>query len=63
MPVVFAQLATIVGGVLVSMAGQLMTERFIKRMLVEGLQAIANKTATDEDNKMLAEAKRAWGIE
>lgn len=62
MPVFFAQLGATVAGTLVTMAGQLVTERFLKRLVVQALEAVVKKTETDEDNKMLDEAKKAWNI-
>ena len=63
MPVFLAQAGALVGGVLVSMAGQLLTERFLKRMIAQALTVVVKKTQTEEDDKILAEAKRAWGLE
>lgn len=63
MPAFLGQAAALVGGVLVSMAAQLMTERFIKRMVVQALEAIVKRTETPEDNRLLDEAKRAWNVE
>lgn len=63
MPVFLGQAAALVGGVLVSMAAQLMTERFIKHLVVQALEAVVKKTATDEDNRLLEEAKKAWNVE
>jgi hypothetical protein len=45
------------------MAAQLMTERFIKRLVVQALEAIVKKTATPEDDRVLQEAKAAWNIQ
>lgn len=62
MPVFLAQAGTLIGGVLMSMAAQLLTERFLKRLVVQALEAVVKKTETDEDNKVLEEAKKAWGV-
>jgi hypothetical protein len=56
-------MASVVGGVLVTMAGQLMTERFLKRMIYQGLKVVVKRTETDEDDKVLSEAGKAWGLE
>lgn len=58
-----ASLGTTLAGVGLSMLGQLATERFIKRMVVHALEMVVKRTDTDEDNKMLDDAKRAWNVE
>jgi hypothetical protein len=63
MPAFLATIGATLTGILASMAAQLLTERFLKRALVQALEAVARKTATPEDDKLLAEAKRAWGVE
>jgi len=63
MPVFLAQLGTTLAGITLSMAGQLVTERFVKRMIVNALELLVKKTATDVDDKILGDAKRAWNVE
>ena len=41
----------------------LMTEAFLKKALVMGLEKLVKKTASDIDDKLLAEAKKSWGME
>jgi hypothetical protein len=63
MPVFLAQAAAMIGGTLVTMAGQLMTGPFLKRLIVQALEVAVKKSATQEDDKLLKEAKRAWNME
>jgi hypothetical protein len=63
MPAFLSQAGAMIAGVAMSMAAQLMTERFLKRLVVQALQLVVNKTETPEDNKVLDEAKRAWNVE
>lgn len=51
---------TALGKVLMSMLTSLLTEKFLKKAIVAGLEKIANKTASDLDNQLLAAAKEAW---
>jgi len=63
MPLFLTQLGTTIAGIVLSMAGQLVTERFVKRMIVNALEILVKKTATDADDKILGDAKRAWNVE
>lgn len=63
MPVILGQLGVMVGGVLMSMLGQLMTEQFIKHLTVHALTIVAKRTPTDMDDQILADAKKAWNID
>ena len=63
MPAFIGQMGVMLGGIVVNMAAQLVTERFLKRMIVRGLQAAVDRTETEEDNALLDDAKRAWGVE
>ncbi len=63
MPLVVGQLATIAGGVLMTMLGQLMTASFMRAMTVKGLEILVKRTKTEEDDKILLEAKKAWNYE
>lgn len=63
MPAFLSQFAVIIGGVAINMFGQLITERFLKSLTVHALEAITKRTPTDEDDKILADAKKAWGID
>jgi hypothetical protein len=63
MPVILAQLGATVGGILITMAGQLVTERFLKYLVVRGLHAVVTRTENTDDDRLLSEAARAWGVE
>lgn len=53
----------VLGSVLMGMFTALMTESFLKKALVMGLEKLVKKTESDADDKLLAEAKKAWGME
>jgi carbamate kinase len=63
MPAFLAQAGAMLVGILASLGAQLLTERFLKSALVQGLAILVKKTETDEDDKLLQEAKKAWGVE
>lgn len=54
---------TALGKVLMSMLTSLMTEKFLKRAIIAGLEKVVDKTKSDLDDKLLAYAKEAWGEE
>lgn len=54
-------LLTALGKVLLSMFTSLLTEKFLKKAIIAGLEKLVNKTASDLDNQLLAAAKEAWG--
>lgn len=62
MPVFFAQAGAALVGVLASMAAQLLTGPFLKKAIVHGLEVLVKKTETDEDDKLLKDAKQSWGM-
>lgn len=47
---------------LISMGAALLTETFLKQALVVGLEKLVKRTATDADDKLLAAAKKSWGM-
>lgn len=63
MPVFFAQAASVVAGVLATMGAQLLTERFLKRVIVAALGQIVKRTEADWDDKLLNDAKAAWNVD
>lgn len=63
MPAFLAQVGATLLGVLMTMGAQLMTERFIKRLVVHGLSLVVKKTATEEDDKLLADVRQAWAVD
>lgn len=46
-----------------SLVAQLLTEKFIKGMLIHGMELAAKKSQTETDDKIVADIKKAWGIE
>lgn len=60
MPAIFGTLASVLGGTLLKMVTTLMTERFIKSMVIQALEVIVKRTETKEDDKLLADAKKEW---
>lgn len=63
MPIVLTALLTALGKVLLSMFTALFTEKFLKIAIVSGLEKLAKKTQSDLDDKLLAAAKEAWGMD
>lgn len=59
MQLIFKTTVSILAGMLTT----LMTERFIKFLVVKGLEVLVKKTESDADDKILAEAKKAWQVE
>lgn len=55
-------IGTSVAKVGLSLLTSLLTEAFIKRMLVAGLEAMVKRTDNDTDDKVLQAAKDAWGL-
>jgi predicted KAP-like P-loop ATPase len=53
----------LLGKIATSLFMSLLTEAFIKRLLVVALEQLVKKTETDADDKILKEAKTAWGID
>ena len=51
------------GGILLGMGMSLLTEKVIKSLIVLGLEKLVKKTESDADDKVLQEAKKAWGVE
>jgi hypothetical protein len=63
MPAWLLGVGATLGGVLVKMAAQLVTEAFLKRAIISGLEAAVKRSETEEDDKLLKAAKEAWGVE
>jgi hypothetical protein len=51
-----------VTSLLLKMGTALLTERFIKGLVVQVLELIVKRTETEEDDRLLAAAKREWGL-
>ena len=52
-----------VWGVLSRMLIGLLSEAFIKKAMIIGLEHLVKKTETKEDDELLAAAKKAWNAE
>lgn len=50
------------GKVLMTMLTSLLTEKFLKKAIIAGLEKVVDKTASDLDNQILAAAKEAWQV-
>lgn len=57
------QIGLIVLRTLTSIGMSLLTEAFVKRALIIGLEKLAQKTKTDTDDKLVQAAKETWGIQ
>lgn len=62
MPVWIAAALGALGKVAISLLMSLMTESFIKSMIVHALQSLAKKTASDADDKLVNDIKTAWNV-
>jgi hypothetical protein len=63
MPTVLTAMLATLGKVLLSMVTALFTEKFLKVAIVSGLEKLSAKTQSDLDDKLLAAAKEAWGMD
>lgn len=48
--------------ILGSMATSLLTERFIKQLVIIALEKLSKKTQSDADDRLLEVAKKEWGL-
>lgn len=51
---------TALGKTLMAMLTSLMTEKFLKKAIIAGLEKLAVKTKSDLDDQLLKYAKEAW---
>lgn len=58
---VLLTILTALGKTLMAMLTSLMTEKFLKKSIILGLEKVANKTKSDLDDQLLKYAKEAWG--
>jgi hypothetical protein len=56
-------LGLLLGKIGTSLLMSLMTEAFIKRLLVIALEQLVKKTEADWDDKILQDAKKTWGLD
>jgi len=52
-----------VGTTVVNMLMKLLTEAFIRKVVILGMERVVLLTETDVDNQLLRAAKEAWQIE
>ena len=62
LPVWAAGALGVLGATAVKMLMQLLTESFLRKAVVLGLERLANLTETDADNQLVLAAKEAWGM-
>lgn len=60
---ILAALGASVGKVLIGMATSLLTESFLKPLVIHGLEALARKTQSDLDDQVVKDVKKTWGID
>ena len=63
MPAILATVLNVLGSTLLSMLSSLVTKKFLKKLIIAGLEKIVAATETDADNKILEDAKAAWAKE
>lgn len=51
-----------IGKVGISLLSSLMTEAFLKKALIVGLEKLVKKTESDVDDQLLDAAKKAWNV-
>lgn len=54
-------LGIVLGKVAISMVSSLITESFLKALIVHGMERVVDKTSNTLDNQVLDAAKKAWG--
>ena len=59
--VLMSMVATL-GAALIHMLSQLLTENFLKRAIVIGLEKLVSRTESAEDDKLVQAVKEAWGL-
>jgi hypothetical protein len=60
MPTVLLTTLTALGKVLLSLLASLVTETFLKRIILAGVETLSKKTAADFDDKLAAAMREAW---
>lgn len=60
MPAILSQIGMVIVKTLIGMATALLSDVFVRGMIIEALQALANKTESDWDNKLLERAREVW---
>ena len=60
MPTVLLTVLTSLGKVLLSLLTSLLTEKFLKRTILAGVETLSKKTAADFDDKLALAMREAW---
>lgn len=60
MPAILLTTLKALGTVLMSLLTSLLTEKFLKRAIVAGMETLSQKTAADFDDKLTAAMREAW---
>ncbi len=60
MPALLTGLLGVVGSTVVHMLAALMTEGFMKKLIIKLLEKLVAHTQTDADDKILADMKKEW---
>jgi hypothetical protein len=60
MPQVLLTVLATLGKVLMSLLASLLTETFLKRTILAGVETLSKKTAADFDDKLAAAMREAW---
>lgn len=63
MPVIAAQLLAMLGHLGIQLLMALLTEDVLKKVIILGLEKLSAATKNDTDDKLLAIAKQAWGVD
>jgi len=60
MPQVLLTVLATLGKVLMSLLASLLTEKFLKRTILAGVETLSKKTASDFDDKLALAMREAW---
>jgi hypothetical protein len=60
MPAWILTVLKMIGSTLIAMITRLASEKVLKKLIIIGLEKVVTKTESDVDDKLLAEAKKAW---
>lgn len=60
MPVILLTTLKTIGSLLLSLLTSLLTEKFLKRAIIAGMETLSQKTASDLDDKLTQAMREAW---
>lgn len=60
MPAILLTVLKTIGTLLMSLLTSLLTEKFLKRAIIAGMETLSQKTAADFDDKLTAAMREAW---